>query len=93
MFKFRTMGKNAEKETGPVFTRPDDPRRTKIGTFLRKTSLDELPQLFNVLRGDMSVVGPRPERPVFINSFRILFRTCSNLKFTFLIARGVSQHA
>ena len=70
MFKFRTMGKSAEEETGPTWARPDDPRRTKIGTFLRKTSLDELPQLWNVLRGDMSVVGPRPERPIFINSFR-----------------------
>ena len=70
MFKFRTMGKSAEEETGPTWARPDDPRRTKIGTFLRKTSLDELPQLWNVLRGDMSIVGPRPERPIFINSFR-----------------------
>ena len=70
MFKFRTMGKSAEEETGPTWARPDDPRRTKIGTFLRKTSLDELPQLWNVLRGDMSIVGPRPERPIFINSFQ-----------------------
>ena len=70
MFKFRTMGKTAEEDTGPTWARPDDPRRTKIGTFLRKTSLDELPQLWNVLRGDMSVVGPRPERPIFIDDFR-----------------------
>lgn len=70
MFKFRTMFVNAEQLTGPVWAKKDDPRRTKIGRLLRMTSLDELPQFFNVLRGDMSIVGPRPERPVFINNFR-----------------------
>ncbi len=70
MLKFRTMPVNAEEITGPVWTKEDDPRRTKIGKFLRKTSLDELPQFFNVLKGDMSIVGPRPERPVFIQNFR-----------------------
>jgi exopolysaccharide biosynthesis polyprenyl glycosylphosphotransferase len=70
MAKFRTMRPGAEKETGPVWTSEDDPRRTPIGRFLRSTSIDELPQLWNVLRGDMSLVGPRPERPVFIERFR-----------------------
>jgi lipopolysaccharide/colanic/teichoic acid biosynthesis glycosyltransferase len=70
MLKFRTMRVDAEKETGPVWAKENDPRRTKIGTFLRKTSLDELPQLFNVLKGKMSLVGPRPERPNFVEEFR-----------------------
>jgi Undecaprenyl-phosphate glucose phosphotransferase len=70
MFKFRTMRRDAESESGPVWTRPDDPRRTRVGAFLRRTGLDELPQFWNVLRGDMSLVGPRPERPVFIEEFR-----------------------
>jgi Undecaprenyl-phosphate glucose phosphotransferase len=70
MLKFRSMVANAETETGAVWARPNDNRRTKFGTFLRSTSLDELPQLWNVLRGDMSLVGPRPERPVFVNQFK-----------------------
>src|SRR3989441_4567943 len=70
MLKFRTMRMEAEAETGPVWARPDDPRRTGLGAFLRRTSLDELPQLFNVLRGEMSLVGPRPERPRFVEEFR-----------------------
>jgi Undecaprenyl-phosphate glucose phosphotransferase len=70
MLKFRTMVLNAERDTGPVWARRGDPRETRIGGFLRRTSLDELPQLWNVLRGDMSLVGPRPERPVFIEQFR-----------------------
>jgi Undecaprenyl-phosphate glucose phosphotransferase len=70
MLKYRTMEIEAEKETGPVWAAKDDSRRTSIGTFLRKTSLDELPQFFNVLKGDMSVVGPRPEREFFIQQFR-----------------------
>ncbi|MDN3510881.1 MAG: undecaprenyl-phosphate glucose phosphotransferase [Candidatus Jettenia sp. CY-1] len=70
MLKFRTMLINAEQVTGPVWTKEDDPRRTRIGKLLRMTSLDELPQFFNVLKGDMSTVGPRPERPVFIESFK-----------------------
>ncbi|MBI5902728.1 MAG: undecaprenyl-phosphate glucose phosphotransferase [Deltaproteobacteria bacterium] len=70
MLKFRSMRTDAEKESGAVWARKDDPRRTALGSFLRRTSLDELPQLFNVLKGDMSIVGPRPERPVFIQGFR-----------------------
>jgi exopolysaccharide biosynthesis polyprenyl glycosylphosphotransferase len=70
MLKFRTMPVNAEARTGPVWAKPGDPRRTRLGAFLRRWSLDELPQLWNVLKGEMSVVGPRPERPVFVEEFR-----------------------
>ncbi len=70
MLKFRTMRVDAEAETGPVWTVEDDPRRVPFGAFLRRLSLDELPQFVNVLRGEMSVVGPRPERPVFVERFR-----------------------
>jgi len=69
LFKFRSMIPEAEAATGPVFAREDDERITPFGKFLRRTSLDELPQLFNVLKGDMSVVGPRPERPYFVARF------------------------
>jgi lipopolysaccharide/colanic/teichoic acid biosynthesis glycosyltransferase len=70
MLKFRSMPSDAERSTGPVWNRASDDRSTRLGAFLRRTSLDELPQLWNVLRGEMSVVGPRPERPVFIDQFR-----------------------
>ncbi len=70
ILKFRSMPTDAESETGPVWTTVEDTRATPLGSLLRKTSLDELPQLWNVLRGDMSLVGPRPERPVFIEEFR-----------------------
>jgi Undecaprenyl-phosphate glucose phosphotransferase len=70
MLKFRTMRVDAEEESGPVWARAGDARRTPIGAFLRRFSLDELPQFVNVLRGEMSVVGPRPERPVFVERFR-----------------------
>jgi lipopolysaccharide/colanic/teichoic acid biosynthesis glycosyltransferase len=63
MFKFRSMRPDAEKLTGPVLATENDPRITKVGKFLRKTRLDELPQFWNVMRGEMSIVGPRPERP------------------------------
>ncbi len=69
MLKFRTMRSDAE-DAGPKFAERADPRATTIGTFLRRSSLDELPQLWNVFKGDMSLVGPRPERPVFIDQFR-----------------------
>jgi exopolysaccharide biosynthesis polyprenyl glycosylphosphotransferase len=70
MLKFRSMPVNAESTSGPVWAKSGEPRATRFGAFLRKTSLDELPQFINVLKGDMSVVGPRPERPVFIERFR-----------------------
>ena len=65
MLKFRTMRTDAETKSGPVWATENDPRITRVGRFLRKTRLDELPQLINVLRGDMSMIGPRPERPGF----------------------------
>ena len=69
MLKFRTMTADAEKEDGPQWAKPDDPRRTPIGAWLRSKSLDELPQLINVIKGQMSLVGPRPERPHFVKEF------------------------
>lgn len=72
LYKFRTMVKDAEKELGPVLASRDDPRVTKVGKVLRATRLDELPQLLNVLRGDMSLVGPRPERPHFVKQHKAL---------------------
>ncbi|HQO57927.1 MAG TPA: sugar transferase [Candidatus Omnitrophota bacterium] len=66
IFKFRTMKVDAEKETGPVWAAKDDPRLIPVGKFLRKSHMDEIPQFFNVLRGEMSVIGPRPERPEFV---------------------------
>ncbi|HVG08333.1 MAG TPA: undecaprenyl-phosphate glucose phosphotransferase [Thermoanaerobaculia bacterium] len=68
--KFRSMRINAEATSGPVWAIKDDPRRTRIGTFLRHWSLDELPQIWNVLMGDMSIIGPRPERPTFVSEFK-----------------------
>src|SRR5207247_8999597 len=70
MLKFRTMRVDAETESGPVWTRADDPRRTPIGAWLRHFSLAELPQLVNVLRGGMSLVGPRPDRPRCVEGVR-----------------------
>jgi len=69
-YKFRSMKEGAESETGPVWARAGDDRTTRLGRWLRSTSLDELPQLYNVLKGEMSLVGPRPERPVFVEQFR-----------------------
>lgn len=69
IFKFRTMTPDAEKNTGAVIAIKDDPRITAIGKFLRKTRLDELPQLWNIVLGDMTFVGPRPERPVFVEKY------------------------
>jgi len=70
MLKFRSMPIDAEAKTGPVWATATDNRKTQVGAILRATSLDELPQLWNVLRGDMSLVGPRPERPFFVHKFR-----------------------
>lgn len=70
MYKFRTMYEDAEQRSGPVWARENDPRITPVGYWLRKLRLDEIPQLFNVLKGDMSLVGPRPERPYFVDQFK-----------------------
>jgi len=71
MYKFRTMRTDAEKLTGAVIATENDPRITRVGRFLRKTRLDELPQLWNVLNGTMSLVGPRPERPELLNDLAL----------------------
>lgn len=68
--KLRTMCVDSEAKTGPVWCKEDDPRITPVGAILRRTHLDELPQLFNVLKGDMSLVGPRPERPHFVEKLK-----------------------
>ena len=70
MCKFRSMRVDAEAKTGPVWTKGNDSRRTRVGHWLRRFSLDELPQLWCVLKGDMSLIGPRPERPVFVEQFK-----------------------
>jgi exopolysaccharide biosynthesis polyprenyl glycosylphosphotransferase len=70
MLKFRSMRTDAESQTGPVWASADDSRRTRLGAIIRRFSIDELPQLINVLIGDMSLVGPRPERPVFVEQFQ-----------------------
>lgn len=70
MYKFRTMKMDAEKDSGPVWAQENDPRLIPCGKFIRKTHIDEIPQFFNVLRGEMSFIGPRPERPVFVDKFK-----------------------
>ncbi len=90
MLKFRSMRVDAEVQTGAVWAQKDDPRRTRLGTFLRKTSLDELPQLINVLKGDMSLVGPRPERPVFIKQFS---KTIPNYNARHAVKAGITGWA
>ena len=70
VYKFRSMSEDAEDMTGPVWARDNDPRTTPVGRWLRRMDLDELPQFWNVLKGDMSIVGPRPERPFFVEQFK-----------------------
>jgi Undecaprenyl-phosphate glucose phosphotransferase len=70
MLKFRSMRTDAEDETGPVWAMPNDSRRTRLGVTIRRFSADELPQFINVLLGNMSLVGPRPERPIFVEQFK-----------------------
>jgi exopolysaccharide biosynthesis polyprenyl glycosylphosphotransferase len=67
IIKFRSMFKDAEKHTGPIWSQKDDPRVTRIGKLIRKLRIDEIPQMYNVLNGEMSLVGPRPERPFFVD--------------------------
>lgn len=69
VYKFRSMKQDAEAQSGPVLAKEGDSRITKVGRFIRATCIDELPQLFNVLKGEMSIVGPRPERPFFVEQF------------------------
>ena len=90
MLKFRTMRADAEGTTGPVWAVKNDPRRTWFGAFLRRTSLDELPQLINVLRGEMTLVGPRPERPVFIHQFK---KTIPNYMARHCVKAGITGWA
>lgn len=90
IYKFRTMVNDAEKLTGPVISSQDDPRVTPIGSFLRKTKIDELPQLFNILKGDMSFVGPRPERPVFASRYSAEIPT---YKYRTLVKAGLTGYA
>ena len=70
--KFRSMGEDAEKESGPIWAQADDQRITRVGAFIRKWRIDELPQLLNVLKGEMSFVGPRPERDYFVKELEQL---------------------
>ncbi|MBU5590813.1 sugar transferase [Clostridium sp. MSJ-4] len=87
VLKFRTMVMNAEKLTGPVLAGEDDPRITKIGKIMRATRIDELPQFFNILKGDMSVVGPRPERPFFVEKFK---EEIPDFKYRTLVKAGLT---
>ncbi len=90
MLKFRSMRVDAEQQSGAVWTKKDDPRRTRLGAFLRWSSADELPQLINVLKGDMSLVGPRPERPVFIQKFT---KTIPNYMARHCVKAGITGWA
>lgn len=87
IYKFRTMVKDAEKITGAVLATDNDPRITKVGKYLRSLRLDELPQLFNVLKGDMSIIGPRPERPEFIEKFE---EEIPGYKYRFNVKAGIT---
>jgi sugar transferase (PEP-CTERM system associated) len=89
-FKFRTMRADAEADTGPTWAKDNDPRITPIGKFLRKSRIDEIPQLWNVLRGDMSLVGPRPERPEFVDQ---LSREIPYYKLRHTIRPGITGWA
>ncbi len=88
MYKFRTMIPDAEKICGPKFAEKDDPRITPVGRFLRACRLDELPQLVNIVKGDMSVVGPRPERPVFVKLFK---EEIENYDYRFAVKAGLTS--
>jgi len=87
IYKFRSMIENAEERTGPVLAKDTDERVTKVGNLLRRTHLDELPQLFNILRGEMSLIGPRPERPVFVEEFK---RKIPGYSRRFMVKPGIT---
>jgi len=87
IFKLRTMVVNAESQTGPVWARENDPRVTSFGKFLRKSRIDEIPQLVNVLKGEMSIIGPRPERPEFVN---ILSKEISDYQKRLQVRPGIT---
>jgi len=87
IYKFRTMVVDAEKYTGPVLAMENDPRILKVGRFLRATRLDELPQLINVLKGEMSIVGPRPERPHFVKQFN---EEIEEFKYRVFVKAGIT---
>ena len=87
IIKLRTMRVDAEKASGPVWARKRDSRITRLGNFLRKTHIDEFPQLINVLRGEMSLIGPRPERPFFVNRFR---REIPNYELRLAVKPGIT---
>lgn len=87
LYKFRTMIVDAEKKTGPVLATEKDPRITPLGRFLRASRIDELPQLFNVLKGDMSIVGPRPERPFFVEQFN---EEIDEFKYRVFVKAGIT---
>jgi exopolysaccharide biosynthesis polyprenyl glycosylphosphotransferase len=87
MLKFRSMSVDAESQTGPVWADPTMSRATRVGRFLRRTSIDEIPQLINVLRGEMSLIGPRPERPYFVDRFR---RTLPRYDDRLLVSPGIT---
>ena len=70
VYKFRSMRQDAERKTGPIWAKEADDRITRVGAFIRKCRLDELPQMWNVLRGEMSFIGPRPERPYFVDMLK-----------------------
>lgn len=90
LYKFRSMIVDAEKKTGAVLMTSDDSRLTKIGKFIRKTRLDELPQLWNIFKGDMSVVGPRPERPIFVSQF---LKETPEYRYRLNVRAGLSGYA
>jgi exopolysaccharide biosynthesis polyprenyl glycosylphosphotransferase len=90
IYKFRTMYEGSESDTGPVLATENDPRVTKVGEVLRGTRIDELPQLLNVLKGDMSFVGPRPERPFFVEQFS---REIPEYSHRYLVKAGITGYA
>ncbi len=90
IIKFRTMRKDAEKQTGPIWAKENDPRTTKIGRILRSLSLDEIPQFINILQGEMSLIGPRPERPFFVKEFQ---QQLPNYNYRHIVKPGLTGWA